>query len=696
MGRSARMNAGPLFPATRPPIVGDSQRASSETVADERPKLRIHLLGQMRVTNERDENVLPKSRHARAIIAALCLARGEKVPRTRLYGQLWDRVDEEQARASFRQALYKLTLALGTDAETLIATDRESLRLDQTRCWIDAAVLLRDVGAIGEFPDGALPQDSGSRLLEDLDGVSASFDQWLMGERVRFTDDLRNLHETALRQLIDKHAPAADIALAARRVIAIDPANEMVSRALMRVLADQGKRAQALREYERCRNALRQAFDVAPTGETTALYQAIKAASLSGTPAAASAEISGGSAFSAAAQARRRVDVRAFSILDKELESSLAGSLARQIAAALARFGWFDVFAKEEKVASGAEGYTSSSRVHDADYAVVGTLSTAGRMLHIDVQLIDFAAESRPIWVEKFKVALNSLGDLYERIVAQIGARIDTSLLLAEGKRATARDGKDAMSLWLRAIPLIYSMERKKYEAAGRLLEQAREAEPENPAILAWSAFWHVFYVGQGWTKAVVAAFELAESLCIQAIRLDPDNAEALGIYAHMTSFLRKDFDNGAHYFERSLHLNPSLAFVWALSAATYCYTGNPEEAQLRLARYSELSPFDISFSVLESIFALAHVLKGEFAQAAVVGRRVVAANPTFVNGYVHLIVALGHLGRQDEAAPYVRKLKAIKPDFSAAGFIEVYPFRRAEDRLRYVEGLHKAGLASA
>ena len=44
----------------------------------------------------------------------------------------------------------------------------------------------------------------------------------------------------------------------------------------MRALADLGERAQALREYERCRQTLKVGLDVVPSRETQALYEAIR------------------------------------------------------------------------------------------------------------------------------------------------------------------------------------------------------------------------------------------------------------------------------------------------------------------------------------------------------------------------------------------------------------------------------------
>jgi fatty acid-binding protein DegV len=70
-----------------------------------------------------------------------------------------------------------------------------------------------------------------------------------------------------------------------------------------------------------------------------------------------------------------------------------------------------------------------------------------------------------------------------------------------------------------------------------------------------------------------------------------------------------------------------------------------------------------------------------------------VKANPEFVNGYKALIAALGHLGRIDEAQPYVQKLLSLEPNFTVERFGQVYPFKYARDRERYLDGLRLAGI---
>jgi tetratricopeptide (TPR) repeat protein len=210
----------------------------------------------------------------------------------------------------------------------------------------------------------------------------------------------------------------------------------------------------------------------------------------------------------------------------------------------------------------------------------------------------------------------------------------------------------------------------------------------------AWAAFGQVFHVGQGWTKDAEQAMAIVENSAMKATKIDPENAEALGIHGHVSSFLHKNFDAAVHLFDRALRSNPNLASIWALSGATYCYIGQPDDALQRLQRYRGLARFDPpDYSWFESIFTTAYVLKGDYESAVVFGRRVAKSNSEYSNGYKPLLASLGHLGRRDAARHYVDKLQALEPDFTVERFGRVYPFKKDCDRERYMIGLRLAGV---
>src|ERR1043166_1069639 len=105
----------------------------------------------------------------------------------------------------------------------------------------------------------------------------------------------------------------------------------------------------------------------------------------------------------------------------------------------------------------------------------------------------------------------------------------------------------------------------------------------------------------------------------------DQARSQQRGGPGHLCSYLfdrNKDFDSALYYFDRSLRLNPSLAFIWALSAVTYCYIGEPDIALQRLERYGELAPLDPHYSWFEHLYTIAYTFKGAYDRAVIVGRR--------------------------------------------------------------------------
>src|SRR3954454_17582154 len=81
--------------------------------------------------------------------------------------------------------------------------ERHTVRLDASACWIDAF----------EVPDRP------ERLLEDLQGMSVSFDHWILEERIRFETHWRAVLERNVESLIAENAAPARRASAARDLL---------------------------------------------------------------------------------------------------------------------------------------------------------------------------------------------------------------------------------------------------------------------------------------------------------------------------------------------------------------------------------------------------------------------------------------------------------------------------------------------
>ena len=186
------------------------------------------------------ENILPTGRKTRALLAILALSSPRPVLRSKLAELLWSRRPEEQARASLRQEIHRLLEALNPVGNQIMSVQRDHLTLRPGTVWVDVEEVLR---ASISKPQALSLLDG--ELLEDLDGVDPSFDQWLAGERERLRDRARNLAETLLREKDDPET----VIPAAQQLLAIDRTHEGAWRALMRAYAGRGERGMAIQAY---------------------------------------------------------------------------------------------------------------------------------------------------------------------------------------------------------------------------------------------------------------------------------------------------------------------------------------------------------------------------------------------------------------------------------------------------------------
>jgi DNA-binding SARP family transcriptional activator len=679
--------------------VGDQSGSVTTKTSDRsyfpaRPIVPIHLLGTMRATSYLGDDVLPRAKKARAALGYLCLTPGGRVSRTRLATMLWDRVSADQARTSFRQVLCDLTSAMGPLAAELISAGRATVAVNTDACWIDALALMKS-----PYSDPTTRADLAvlcpGDLLEGFGDVSASFGEWLVSEQLRFKERLAGSLNAILQQVDRGNFDPKQVETVARRLISFDATHQDAWNALLRALAKMGESEQALREYERCKQTLWNTVRLTPLAETEQLYQRIRAqVPQKRLPRTAHAPADlhriAETRRPAPSRHRLRVCVLGFREIDCRNEKGLGLSLSHEIAAGLARFRWFDVIGP-----TALRRGRSTDEQHDAklDYVVDGTISGSGRQLQISVRLLDLAGPAQPVWSERFDIALSDLHRLDELVTTRIVGRIDPVILHIEGQ-PKRRDHYGATGLLLLAIPLTFSMERKQYEEAGRLIQQALAMEPDNAMAEAWAAHWHLFYGGQGWAEDFDKTNERAQQHALKAITLDSENAEALGIYAHCCSRIAGDFDRALAFFDRALRFNPSSAFTWALSALTYSYIGEPDAALQRLKRYRDLAAPDVYFSYFETVYAVAYTFKGDYERAVLAARHAIEANPNFTASYKPLIASLGHLGGREEAHTFVEKLLSLEPDFTVERFRQTYPIKKMLDRDRYITGLRLAGIA--
>ncbi len=683
-------------PLTSPPPLGPAARTQRGS-----PLLRLHLIGLMQARTAGGANVLPIGRKTRAVLAVTALSAPRPALRTRLAELLWSRRPEEQARASLRQEIHRLHESLLPAGEETLVVTRDHVSLYPGRVWVDAAEVM---SASRQNPAPLALLDG--ELLEDLHGIDTAFDAWLSTERERLRDRSRALAELILH---DQSDPASAIP-AAQRLLQIDRSHEGAWRALMRAHSARGERGMAIQAYDRCRTALADLLDAAPSAETQKVLSEIRGppgARLRLRPLplaglAESAEPAPEPEPHAPGPARGGAHIGVMPLVAVgagEQEDALAIGLAEEIGAALSRIRWLFVVSAPSlaRFADSGRDDTAIRRTFGLDLLLDGTIQRVDTKLRIALRLLDLRNGGKVAWAGRFDRSDGDLLALQDEIAGLAAAQIEPQVMMQEASRAADQPPENATAyeLMLRSLPAMHRMELASFMAAQADLRQAIEREPDFAAAHAWLGAWHVLLASQGWADPAEVAEEAAQ-LTDRAIRLDPFDARVMVLAAHVRAVLQRELAAAAVLHERALSLNPNQAMAWALSAATQAWLGETAEATRQLERYKTLTPLHPHAFVFDGTFATVRLLEHDFEGAVVAGRQATQMNPAWCASHKPYLAALGHLGLEQEAATVRRRLLALEPGFGVRRFLRTEPFARAQDRELFAQGLRRAGVPEA
>ena len=653
------------------------------------PILRLRLLGYMDVRDSRGRSLLPRSRKTRALLAILALS-PRPVLRRHLTGLLWSRRQQEQARASLRQALHELQEVLSPDWTHLLAADRHHAAMRGAELWVD----VKAVTTAGTARPDML-QLFRNVLLEDLAGLDPAFDNWLDEERQRLLRIARTIGEGIMAERRDHEGMVA----AAEGLLAIDRTHEGAWRAVMRAHAERGDKAAAFAAYERCCAALAEARHLTPSADTDDLLVRIRESEIIVGVAQKAATAQGARRRMPRREAGyRRTGVRLGVVPWRTIgpghDDALSVGLADEITTALSRFRWISCVSGSSWAALAGDG-TLGGPDGDLDFVIDGTIQRSGRRIRVTARLLDMRAAGEVVWAGRFDSETADILSLQDEIGSAIVAQVDPELLMHEGERTAAQSpvATTPHELVLRAVPAIYRMDREGFHAAGGMLEKALKADPGNSTAHAWYAYWHLFLVGQGWADDLAAAASRAAELAERAVMLDPGDARAVTLAGHVRGFLGKHAAEASVLHDRAIALNPNLAIAWCFSGLAQSYMGNHDEARRRITKAIQLSPSDPHLFFFNMALIMPFLLKREYAAAAEAGRRAIELNRWFSSSFKGHLSALGHLGSRTEAAEVLEHLLKLEPHLTVRSAVARSPIGCPEDLACYAEGLRRAGL---
>lgn len=254
------------------------------------PKLDLRLLGAFEA--RRGGVVLPVDAFARrralTLLKILLTNYGRAVVRDELIELLWPDEQPKDGVQMLKIVVHYLRRALGQGED---ATSEQPFILTEPNSYAfnPASPHRLDAVEFERLADEGLHYERRGRWREALVTLKAAaelyggdylqdepYSDWCQKRRRQLREKFFHILLTTARL----HRSGCDFESATRcyrRILDLDPCLEEVHRDLMEVLHFSGQRTQALRQYETCRLALKEEFDVEPVMETETLYRSILA-----------------------------------------------------------------------------------------------------------------------------------------------------------------------------------------------------------------------------------------------------------------------------------------------------------------------------------------------------------------------------------------------------------------------------------
>ena len=236
------------------------------------PDLQIHLFGDLRILHRGEPIGAALAPRLQSLLAYLLLHHHTPQSRKRLAFLLWPDSSDAQAQTNLRKALTHLRRshplldkAIYADHQTVQWRPPFSFALDVTEFETKIAQAAATPSAAG------LDELAAALDLYTAPLFPACYDEWIAGERER----LHQLCLSALIRLVAEHENRREWVQAlgyAQRSLRLDPFQEPMQLAVMRLHTLLGDRSAALGAYRRYVALLQEEVDAPPSSEAQAFY----------------------------------------------------------------------------------------------------------------------------------------------------------------------------------------------------------------------------------------------------------------------------------------------------------------------------------------------------------------------------------------------------------------------------------------
>jgi non-specific serine/threonine protein kinase len=310
-------------------------------------------------------------------------------------------------------------------------------------------------------------------------------------------------------------------------------------------------------------------------------------------------------------------------------------------------------------------GLRTIAEQYKVRYALEGSVAKAGNSLRISAQLIDAMSDTQ-MWALEIPGILNNVFDMQDKVARAVVDGLKLKLTPAEEGQIARRPitNVQAYDAYLRARSAFMRFTEKDTNVALQFLENSLKLTGDNALVYAGLGHVHYQYANLG----VRQEEELmkAEAYAEQALRLDPETAQAYMVLGNVDYTLRGDMRQALRHFKQALSIELNDWDTIMALLAVYYVSGKTAAAWPLVDRLAEIDPLNAWAPIMRGIIQI--FCEGRFDSATQLMSHGLSPlldepNPRFCLAY-----ALAGSGRYKDA---IVVLEPVEPTLGADGFVK-------------------------
>lgn len=326
-------------------------------------------------------------------------------------------------------------------------------------------------------------------------------------------------------------------------------------------------------------------------------------------------------------------------------------------------------------------------------YVLTGSILKNGKQMRIAVQLTD-ASNGIQLWANRFDQKTDNLFTVQDNISNEIVAQLVTQVSHSEQELQNRNhtSSHEAHDSFIRGNALYTSITKEGNTLAREMFLQAIKIDPDFANAYGAIALTYIDDYRRKWSNdpatSVTHAFEYAN----KAISINNNAAVAYWVLAYAQLYGRKNPEKAISTAKHAIKLYPNYADAYAIIGSAYSFVGRSIDA-IRINKHAmRLNPTS-SFIYYANLGRDYYFLKQQ-KKAISSLQSAIFRNDNYLNAHIYLAATYASLGQIDDANWEVEKILILDPEFSLNYWAQTQPYASKQRLMKMVTDLKKAGLS--